>query len=230
MSIANNHAGDFGPEGRQSTRAALDRSGVHHAGPDDVGSWEVDGRKVALIAFSFGSEGHRIQDIVESARWVSDAAKTHDLVIVFFHAGAEGRGADHVKKGVEMFLGENRGDSRAFAHGMIDAGAGLLLGSGPHVLRGMEIYRGRLIAYSLGNFSAWDTFALSGASQISVVLHATLAPDGAVTEIRLDPLVLYKPGKPRPDLEHRAVETVQRLSKADFGSKLIDDDGRWQKH
>jgi poly-gamma-glutamate capsule biosynthesis protein CapA/YwtB (metallophosphatase superfamily) len=229
MSIANNHAGDFGPSGRESTMAALDGAGVHHSGPTgDVASWELEGRRIALIAFSFGSDGYRIQEIDSGRRLVAGLAKEHDLVIVSFHAGAEGSGAQHVPKGVERFLGENRGDSRAFAHAMVDAGASLLLGSGPHVLRGVEIYRRRLIAYSLGNFSAWRTFSLSGSTAISAVLRATLAPDGAVTSIRIEPLVIDPPGRPRPDADRRAIDLIRRLSRADFGSPVLDESGEWQ--
>ena len=85
-----------------------------------------------------------------------------DLVVVTMHAGAEGSDHQHVDPGTEYFLGENRGDSVAFTHAMVRAGADLVVGSGPHVLRGMEWYRGRLIAYSLGNFVGYHTLATSG--------------------------------------------------------------------
>jgi hypothetical protein len=229
MSIANNHAGDFGPAGRTSTMAALDAAGIRHSGPvGDVASWDVGGRKVAFIGFSFGSDTHRIEDIESGRRLVADLSKEHDLVIVMFHAGAEGKGAEHVRKGVEKFLGEDRGDSRAFAHAMVDAGASLLLGSGPHLLRGMEIYKGRLIAYSLGNFSAWHTFGLSGPTAVTLVLQATLASDGALTGIQIQPLTIEAPGRPRPDPDRRAIEIVRRLSRADFGSEVVNEAGAWR--
>src|SRR4029079_4437742 len=85
-----------------------------------------------------------------------------DLVVVTMHAGAEGSDHQHVRPGNECFLGENRGNSVAFAHSVVRAGADLVVGTGPHVLRGMEWYRGRLIAYSLGNFAGYDVFSLGG--------------------------------------------------------------------
>lgn len=228
MSIANNHTGDFGPAGRKATRAALDAAGILHSGPvGDIASWEVKGRKVALIAFSFGADVYRIQEIDLGRRVVAQLAQGHDLVIVSFHAGAEGKVASHVPKGTERFLGENRGDSRAFAHAMVDAGADLLLGHGPHLLRGMELYRGRLIAYSLGNFSSWEVFGLSHPNNITAVLHVTLAPNGVATAARVTPVVLEKPGRPRPDPERRAVDILRTLSREDFGHPLLDTEGRW---
>ena len=76
--------------------------------------------------------------------------------------GAEGADKDPRAVRREIAFGENRGDSRAFAHAAIDAGADLVLGSGPHVLRGVELYRGRLIAYSLGNLAGWHNFGTGG--------------------------------------------------------------------
>ncbi len=93
-------------------------------------------------------------DIPAAAALVRKATKRADVVLVYMHAGAEGADADHVPYGPETFLGEQRGDPRAFAHAMIDAGASLVFASGPHTLRGMEWYHGHLIAYSLGNLAA----------------------------------------------------------------------------
>ncbi|MFN7135095.1 MAG: CapA family protein, partial [Myxococcales bacterium] len=228
MSIANNHTGDFGPKGRKDTIAALDKVGILHSGPvGDLATWEVKGRKIALAAFSFGADVYRIQEIDIGKRLVAKLAAENDIVIVSFHAGAEGKGADNVPKGVEKFLGENRGDSRAFAHAMIDAGADLLLGHGPHVLRAMEVYKGRLIAYSLGNFSAWENFALRGPGGITGVLEVELAPNGVLRWAQLHPGIIEDPGRPKPDPEKQAITRVRRLSKEDFGTELLDEDGRY---
>lgn len=230
MSIANNHAGDFGPAGRKSTMAALDKVGLLHSGPiGDVASWEVNGHKLALVAFSFGADTYRIQEIDTGRKLVASLAKTHDIVIVSFHAGAEGKGAEHVIHGTERFLGEDRGDSRAFAHAMVDAGADLLLGSGPHLLRAMELYKGRLIAYSLGNFSSWEVFGLYHPNDLTAVLKIKLAPNGVALDAQLVPVLIEKPGKPVPDPEKRAIEIVRQLSKEDFGDPLLDESGHWSR-
>ena len=105
--------------------------------------------------------------------------------MVAIHAGAEGTAALHLTGGEETYLGEDRGNPEAFAHMAVDAGADLVLGSGPHVLRAMELYHGRLIAYSLGNFAGYHNFTLEGVLGESVVLHVTLAADGAFRSGRL---------------------------------------------
>ncbi len=230
LSLANNHAGDFGPEGRQTTIAALDAVGIRHSGPvGDVASFEVKGRKVAMVAFATGSDMHRVQELDEAKRLVEAAAATHDLVIVSFHAGAEGAKATRVPEGVELFLGEDRGDVRRFARTVIDAGADLVLGHGPHVLRGMEIYRDRLVAYSLGNFSAWESFNLSGPLGITGVLEVPLGADGAAEAVRLRPVQIERPGRPLPDPAGKAIPVVRELSTLDFGAPLLDEDGTWTR-
>jgi hypothetical protein len=230
MSIANNHAGDFGPEGRKSTIAALDAAGIRHSGPlGDIASWDVGGRRVALVGFSFGSDVYRIQDLVIARKLVADLKKRHDLVFVSFHGGAEGVGAARVPPGVETFLGENRGDVRAFAHTVVDAGADLVLGSSPHLLRALEVYKGRLIAYSLGNFSTWDTFNLTGPLGISGILKVTLAPNGVAVRAELVPALLVKPGRPVLDPARQGVTLVRNLSTLDFGTPLLDEAGVWMR-
>ena len=230
LSINNNHAGDFGDAGREATVAALDHAGVLHSGPTSgVASWEVQGLRVALIAFSTGSADFRIQDIAAARQHVLDADRGHDLVFVSFHGGAEGSAATRVPREVEHAFGENRGDVYAFSHAMVDAGADLVLGHGPHVLRGMEVYRGRMIAYSLGNFSAWHGFNLRGPLGVSTVLTVTLSPNGVVTDATIHPLFLERPGIPTPDPEGRAIAIVRGLSLEDLGDALFDEAGRYTR-
>jgi poly-gamma-glutamate capsule biosynthesis protein CapA/YwtB (metallophosphatase superfamily) len=230
MSIANNHAGDFGPEGRKATMKALDKAGILHSGPiGDIASWTTKGKKIAMVAFSTGADVYRVQELEVARKLVADLAKKHDIVIVSFHGGAEGDKAQRVPYGREFFYGEDRGDLRKFVRTVIDAGADLVLGHGPHVLRGMEIYKGRLAVYSMGNFSSWKTFSLAGAKGITAVFHITLAPNGVLTGLEVKPLFIEKPGRPRPDPEKRAIEMLRRLSKEDFGHPLIGEDGIWRR-
>ena len=100
-----------------------------------------------------------LNDIPAAADLVRRAARRADVVIVLMHAGAEGADQIHTPYGTQYFFGEDRGNVRAFAHAMVKAGADLVFGSGPHVIRGIERYRDRLIAYSLGNFAGWGNFA-----------------------------------------------------------------------
>jgi hypothetical protein len=230
LSVNNNHAGDFGSYGRRATVSALDRTDIRHSGPTSgVASWETHGLRIALLAYATGSGPYLVQDIDTGRAQVMAADREHDLVIVSFHGGAEGSGATRIPKATETAFGEDRGNVYAFSRAMVDAGADLVLGHGPHVLRGMEIYRGRLIAYSLGNFSAWHGFNLRGPLGLSAVLNVTLAINGVVTAAEINPVFLEDPGVPTPDPERRAVDIVRRLSRDDLGNALFDEAGRYRR-
>ncbi|MCC6830951.1 MAG: CapA family protein [Thermoleophilia bacterium] len=216
VNLANNHGYDFGDVGVSDTVAALTRAKLAETGrPGRYAVLDLDGAKVAVLGFTTYRWGNRMERLPAVRRLVAKAAAEADLVIVSMHAGAEGRDATHVRSGTEFFLGENRGDVKAFSRAAIDAGADLVVGHGPHVLRGMEFYRGRLIAYSLGNFLGWKAFSLSGASGVSGVLQVTLRADGTYVSGRLRPTVLAGGGAPRPGGD--GVARVARLSREDFG-------------
>ncbi len=202
--------------------------GIAHSGePGDVARLVVKGRRVALVAFATSDATNDLRDVPGAARLVSDLAASAALVVVSFHGGAEGAAYQHVPPGPEQFLGEDRGDLRAFAHAMVDAGAALVLGSGPHVVRGMEVYRGRLIAYSLGNFATYGRFNLAGPNGLSLVLEARLGGDGSFRGGRIYPVRQVSPGGPRLDPSGAVIGVVRRLSREDFGDAAVEvgDDG-----
>jgi hypothetical protein len=143
------------------------------------------------------------------------------------HAGAEGTAAAHVNRQMETFLGEARGDVWAFAHAVVDAGADLVLGHGPHRLRAAEIYRGRLIAYSLGNFCSWETFSLEGALGITALLGVELAANGVALRAELLSAKIIKPGRAHPDPAGEGLKIVRDLSSKDFDDPIFDEQGRW---
>lgn len=228
LGLANNHAGDFGAQGRASTRRALDAVGVAHAGePGDVARLEVKGHRLAVVAFATSDGTLDLRDLDGARRVVAGLVAEGDLVVVSFHGGAEGAAHQHVPAGPEEFLGEDRGDLRAFARAVIDAGAALVLGSGPHVVRGMEVYRGRLAAYSLGNFATYGSFNLSGPNGLSLILEVRLGPDGSFRGGRVYPVRQEKPGGPHLDRRGLVVPLLRSLSVEDFGESavVVDDDG-----
>ncbi len=216
-STANNHAGDFGEACRRETEKTLEGLGITWSGPvGTVGTRGFKGRKVALVAFMTSAATNDLNDLATAKKLVADAKASHDLVLVSFHGGAEGLDKAHVVDGAEKYLGENRGDLKTFAHAMIDAGAAVVLGHGPHVLRAMELYRGHLIAYSLGNFATYGRFSLAGALGVSVVLEVSLAEDGTFVAGRLLPTRQEGQGVPKRDESGKGLEAVRALSKADF--------------
>ncbi len=227
-STANNHGGDYGESCRRSTERVLDQLGVTWSGPKGtVGTREWGGLKLALIAFHTSGSCNDVNDLTEAQKVVSEAKKTHALVIVSFHGGAEGTKATRVAKGTEKFLGENRGDLVAFTHGVIDAGADLVLGHGPHVLRALEVYKGHLIAYSLGNFATYGRFDLSGPLAVSVVLEAEISTaDGTLTRGKVFSTRQEGKGVPVVDENSKGLKTLKDLSALDFpatGPKFSDD-------
>jgi hypothetical protein len=222
MSLANNHVMDFGLEGRASSAKVLDQLGIAHSGErGDVARLSVRGRKVALIAFAPYPHSYNLLDLDAARQAVTELAVSADIVMVSFHGGAEGARFQHVVQGSEMFYGEDRGDLRTFAHAMIEAGADLVIGHGPHVMRGLEVYRGRLIAYSLGNFATYGSFNLSGPNGLAAILEVRLACDGAFLGGRLHPVKQIKPGGPRLDPEAAVLPLVRQLSEEDFGKTAV---------
>jgi len=231
MSVANNHAGDFGQPGRASTQKVLDEQGIKYAGSLDpmatVAYLTVRGKQVAMVAFGHNRAMPSITDLDGARQLVQEADKRADIVIVSFHGGAEGTGVQHVPFRSEIFLGENRGNLPAFARTVIDAGADIVLGHGPHVMRGMEIYKDRLIAYSLGNFATYGWFQLAGETAMSMVLDAKIDTDGKFLSGKIHSVRLEGRGIPVLDPTNSSARLVRGLSTADFGTNApnIGDDG-----
>lgn len=228
VSLANNHINDFGEEGRLRTREVLDRNGIRYSGAvGEVAQLEVRGARVAVVAFSTSGATNDLRDLEDAAWLVELARREADLVVVSMHGGAEGADFQHVPAGPEEFLGEDRGDLRAFARAVVDAGAALVLGHGPHVVRGMEVYRGRLVAYSLGNFATYGGMNLKGPNGLTLVLEVRLGADGTFLGGRVHPARQERPGGPRLDPAGEVIPLLRRLSEEDFGADAVQvaDDG-----
>jgi len=228
LSTANNHAEDFGSHCRTETETTLQGLGIAFSGrPGTVASLEHDGRRIALIGFHTSRNSHYVNDHATAAELVKALDASHDLVLVSFHGGAEGNAALHVPDGKEVFYGENRGHLRAFARVLVDAGADLVLGHGPHVPRGLQILDGRLVAYSLGNFATYGRFGLDRHLATSLILEVVLDAEGQILHGQILPVRLRDRGIPFRDPDGTAVDLVRELSTADFGASapVIGQDG-----
>lgn len=216
---ANNHALDYGSSGHRQTLAALKKARVAYTGlPGQITYLKVHGTRVAFVGFAPYAWASDLDNIPAAETLVRRARAHAAVVVVIIHAGAEGKDAVHTPHGTEYFLGENRGNPRAFAHGVINAGASIVLGSGPHVIRGVERYRGRMIAYSLGNFIGYNTLGLGGVLSESAILRVTLTTGGKVLAARWIPLLLQGRGVPTLDPRGESVHLVSSLSREDFPS------------
>jgi len=223
MSLANNHARDFGEEGRSSSMAALDAVGIRHSGREGtVASWVVNGRRVALVAFAPNVGSNSLNDPQIGLPLVTELAANHDIVIVSFHGGAEGNGAEVMPFGREMFAGEDRGHVVEFARAMIDAGADLVLGHGPHVVRPMEIYRDRFIAYSLGNFATYYGISVEGIRGISPILHLVLDDEGKFVSGSMESTIQNRPAGPSIDPVGSVVALLRGLNMSTFPDGALD--------
>ncbi len=231
LSLANNHAGDFGIAGRLSTRRILDELGIKHAGSDrgqfSTTFLEVKGLKLAVIGFAHNIISPNVNDLAAARQLVQQADKQADIVIVSFHGGAEGTGSQNVPNRTEMYVGEARGNLPLFSRTVIDAGADLVLGHGPHVLRGIEIYRDRLIAYSLGNFATYGWFKLEAETALTMILEVELDANGKLLNGKIHSGKQEGRGIPVLDDTGAAIKVVRKLSETDFGRNApnIADDG-----
>jgi len=229
LSLANNHARDFGEEGRTATMQALAAAGIYHSGREgDFASFEVKGLRIAVLAYAVTKNSNMLLDYALSEQTVRDFAATHDIVIVSFHGGAEGSDVTRLPFADEEYYGEPRGDVVRFARMVVDAGADLVIGHGPHVVRAMERYNDRLIAYSLGNFATYYGISVAGIKGIAPILVATLDEDGRFVEGEIISTRQLRPAGPSLDPQGRALKMIRGLSIEDFGSPGLDfhPDGR----
>ena len=229
LSLANNHARDFGEAGRSATMQALDAVGIQHSGREgEFASFEVNGLSIAFLAYAVTQKSNLLHDYEMAAATVASFAATHDIVIVTFHGGAEGAAMMHVPFAEETYFGEPRGDVAHFSRRMVDAGADLVLGHGPHVVRGIEKYKDRLIAYSLGNFATYYGISVEGVKGIAPILVATLDESGRFLEGEIVSTIQHRPDGPSIDSEQRALNLIRGLSIEDFGDPgiIFHPDGR----
>ena len=221
LNTANNHSRDFGVQGYRNTVEALEGAGLAHTGAEDqITVVKVKGIKVAVLGFSSYAGANKLNDLDQARSVVKKAAGEADLVVVQVHMGAEGSDKTRVRPGNELFFGENRGDPMKFSRAVIDAGADVVIGHGPHVLRGMEFYNGKLIAYSLGNFAGGGrTLSRNGVLKYGAILHVSLTKDGSFAGGRVLSTYLDSAGVPtRDDGDERGRKMVASLSEQDFGN------------
>jgi capA family protein len=218
MSTANNHANDFGETGRRNTARVLDEVGIYHAGPVENKSvvFEKEGIRYGFCAFSPNSNMLSVNDLEQATDLVKELRPMADIVIVSFHGGAEGASHTHVPRQNEYFFGENRGNVYKFAHAVIDAGADIVLGHGPHVTRAVEVYKQKFIAYSMGNFNTYGTFNLSGPNGMAPLLDIKLDRKGNFLYAKVISTKQSKANGLELDPNYKVFEEMKRLTKTDF--------------
>ena len=218
LSMANNHANDFGMVGIESTERCLHEQGIKFsgiAGRIESAVIERNGLKIGLCAFGHNSYTLKHTDLTTVGRIVDQLVKETDIVIVSFHGGAEGRTKNHLPQGSESFLGENRGSLRQLAHFCVDHGADIVYGHGPHVTRAIEVYNERFIAYSLGNFCTPYNVSLTGISGYAPLVEVNIDRQGRFLNGKIHSMLQQRGIGPRLDNGHHAAREMKSLSETD---------------
>jgi poly-gamma-glutamate capsule biosynthesis protein CapA/YwtB (metallophosphatase superfamily) len=222
LNIANNHAMDFGNIGFNDTVKNLAQVNIATVGhKNQILLLQANKIPVAMIGFAPYERYNSIHDLEAATQLVKKAQEKGNVVVVSMHAGAEGTDALRTKNQTEFFYGENRGNSVQFARKMVDAGADLVLGHGPHVPRAMEIYQGKLIAYSLGNFLGYRTLSTAGETGDSMILEVKLNASGELAAAKIVPVRMDRQGIPHIDQRFRVISLLRNLMAADFPETAV---------
>lgn len=218
MSVANNHASDFGDAGRAATAEALQKAGLEYGGSIEkpTAIFEHKGIKYGFLAVAPNRGCFELKNYEEAAKIVAEMDKKVDIVIVSFHGGAEGVAYRHVPCKDEIFLGANRGNVCKFAKMCIDAGADILFGHGPHVTRGIELYKDRFIIYSMGNFCTYEKFSIDGSKGLAPIMKLKVDKTGKFLAGQIIPTQQIGKGIPKYDEKGLVIKEISDLSRADF--------------
>jgi len=229
MSLANNHAGDFGEEGRRSSVSTLTGLGIAVAGTQSTpyAIFEAKKTKIGFAAFAPNSGTVSIHDYARAKQIIQHLDSVCQIVIVSFHAGGEGPDYQHVTRKREFFVGEDRGNVYEFARLAIDAGADVVFGHGPHVTRAVDLYNGKFIAYSMGNFCTYRRFNLKGPNGIAPIVKLWVNANGDFLQGQI--VSTHQPGSGGPLLDEnkKVLYKIRELTLQDFPETALEilDDG-----
>jgi poly-gamma-glutamate capsule biosynthesis protein CapA/YwtB (metallophosphatase superfamily) len=234
LSVANNHAGDFGEPGRRTTARVLREAGIGFAGflgQEETYILERDGLRIGFVAFAPNVGTVSFHDIPRAKQLVRELKAKTDIVVVSAHIGAEGAAHAHITRRPETFVNENRGNPYEFARQMIDAGADIFWGHGPHVIRAIDLYKGKFIAYSLGNFATTTGMSITGPAGLAPVVTIRTDRQGNFIDGRIHSFIQRGvSGERRPfaDPTGACIREFKRLTEADIPEVglIIHDDGR----
>ena len=234
ISIANNHARDFGYEGLQSTMRALEGEGLSCAGVLGACEGAVVGRRgveFGFVAIAPNALMVPLKSLSYTLKLVKRLDEECDVLIVSAHAGAEGNDCRHVTRDTETYFGENRGNIYNAAHALIDAGADVIFAHGPHVSRAIELYHNRFIAYSLGNFCTPYGVNILGSGGHAPLAEVKVTNKGEFIDGRIVAFMQYDRTGPKKARSNAVIDDIIALSHDDFPESplVIASDGKIQK-
>jgi len=221
INLSNNHNFDYGQDGYLNTISVLDRSGLSSVRDKNIITKKIDNFDIAIVGFSTSPRSASLLDYNEIENLIKQAKKQADLVIALFHGGAEGVDKGNIPDSNEFYLDEDRGNLRKAARVAVDSGADLVVGSGPHILRGMEFYNGKLIAYSLGNFAGDKSSRWDKSLETSAMLMISLKNNGEWNNGKIIPIKIDSDGHPKISKTDEAISQINNLSKEDFAQNSV---------
>lgn len=237
MGLANNHIYDFFDEAMSQTEENLEKAGLGYAGAKDpkgktshqeyfTKRFPLPGGDSILVGFSaFGHEDYslRTRDTATVRRIINTLKKDLlcQIVILSFHGGREGSGARHLPYGSENFYGDERGFLRDFAHFAIDCGADVIYGHGPHVVRAIELYKDRFIAYSLGNFCTAG-MGVKGLTGYAPLVRIRIDCNGRFIDGKIHSFLQQPMKGPKTDPSNLAAKEIAALTKEDIRDSVLD--------
>lgn len=229
MQAANNHVRDAGPEAYADTLSTLQGLGIGAVGLRE-GEWRVDcnGLRVVVTGFTqpYEERFRSHHDVEAAAAHVRELASKADVVIVGVHGGTEGPGQERTPQGPEYLGGEYRGEVVCLGRALVDAGADLVVGFGPHALRAVERHGQGLIAYGLGNFVVHGPFNLAPPRELTIVLETGFDSSGKLVRATAVPMKIGADGAPVPDSSGAALAHLRAMGQADFpGTEALPDAG-----
>lgn len=233
LSVANNHIGDFGNIGRENTVRLLDSASIAFAGLEKYpySTFERDGVKFGFCAFAPNTGTQKINDYNNARQIIQHLDSICDVVIVSFHGGAEGANYKRITRKKELFLGEDRGNPYEFSRVVINAGADIVFGHGPHLTRAIDLYNDRFIAYSLGNFATYGRFNLKGSLGVAPIVKVFTDKNGKFIEAKIISIKQEGEGGPTLDETNKAIQEIKQLTELDIPEVRlsISDDGTVKK-
>ena len=175
ISVANNHARDMGPSGMTSTESELHNANIEYAGylhkPHAI--FKTGRHTIGMLAYTHNNQmpDYRNNDYLKDT--IKKVKSEVDFLIVSMHAGCEGTAWRRQPVKNEVCYGEQRGHVKEIMQSAVDFGADLVIGHGPHVPRGVQIYKHKLILWSLGNFATARGIDISGISGYAPLVQIT---------------------------------------------------------
>ena len=225
---ANNHAMDFGTTGKTHTERMLSENSIKSVGYDNQPYTIIEKNGVKVGFCSFAPNGYSgVMHFNDASRIIKELSQKCDIVIANFHAGAEGPAYQHVTRKEEYFLGEDRGNPYTLARKAIDNGADIVFMEGPHVTRAIDLYKGRFISYSLGDFAVYGRFDISGPCGVAPIIKIFVNENGEFQRGKIYPLKLVNKGVPVIDRKGTVIKKIISFMKSDDPEAhlIIGDDG-----